>query len=218
MAIAEPIAMNMNIAMKTSETSRTLTLDGVSKRYGPSLAVNDVSLSIDQGRFVTLLGPSGSGKTTLLMMIAGFVAPTGGEIRLGAIPIGHLPPERRNFGMVFQGYALFPHLTVAENVAFPLKVRRWPKAEIDTAVRQALDSVQQIQPNRLHNRLCAVHGGTFHVVSPHAPALALVRITFPCRRIGPRPAGSLSRHQTRSGSACARPGRPHDPGRESDPA
>jgi putative spermidine/putrescine transport system ATP-binding protein len=142
MAIAEPIAMNMNIAMKTSETSRTLTLDGVSKRYGPSLAVNDVSLSIDQGRFVTLLGPSGSGKTTLLMMIAGFVAPTGGEIRLGAIPIGHLPPERRNFGMVFQGYALFPHLTVAENVAFPLKVRRWPKAEIDTAVRQALDSVQ----------------------------------------------------------------------------
>jgi putative spermidine/putrescine transport system ATP-binding protein len=106
------------------------------------MAVDNVSLRIEQGRFLTMLGPSGSGKTTLLMMIAGFVEPNGGEISLGAIPIGHLPPERRNFGMVFQGYALFPHLTVAENVAFPLKVRRRPKAEIQAAVRQALDSVQ----------------------------------------------------------------------------
>lgn len=129
-------------SMKMTDTTRTLTLDSVSKRYGPSMAVSDVSLRIEQGRFLTLLGPSGSGKTTLLMMIAGFVAPSGGEIRLGSTPIGHLPPERRNFGMVFQGYALFPHLTVAENVAFPLKVRRRPKAEITAAVRQALDSVQ----------------------------------------------------------------------------
>jgi putative spermidine/putrescine transport system ATP-binding protein len=128
--------------MTTADASRTLTLDGVFKHYGASTAVNDVSLTVEQGRFLTLLGPSGSGKTTLLMMIAGFVTPSGGEIRLGAAPISHLPPERRNFGMVFQGYALFPHLTVAENVAFPLKVRRRPKAEITAAVRQALDSVQ----------------------------------------------------------------------------
>ncbi|HWK46888.1 MAG TPA: ABC transporter ATP-binding protein [Stellaceae bacterium] len=122
--------------------SHALTLDRVSKRYGGSIAVDDVSLRIARGSFLTLLGPSGSGKTTLLMMIAGFVAPSGGEIRLDDTPIGHLPPERRNFGMVFQGYALFPHLTVAENVAFPLKVRRRPKAEIAVSVRQALDSVQ----------------------------------------------------------------------------
>ena len=123
-------------------TTRSLTLERVSKHYGPTMAVNDVSLRVAQGRFVTLLGPSGSGKTTLLMMIAGFVTPSDGEIRLGAVPIGHLPPEKRNFGMVFQGYALFPHLTVAENVAFPLKVRHRPRAEIAAAVRQALDAVQ----------------------------------------------------------------------------
>ncbi len=128
--------------MTTADAARTLSLAGVSKQYGPSLAVSDVSLVVEPGRFLTLLGPSGSGKTTLLMMIAGFVAPSQGEIRLGAMPIGHLPPERRNFGMVFQGYALFPHMTVAENVAFPLKVRRRPKAEMAASVRQALDSVQ----------------------------------------------------------------------------
>jgi putative spermidine/putrescine transport system ATP-binding protein len=91
---------------------------------------------------MTLLGPSGSGKTTILMAIAGFVEPTAGEILLDAQPITHLPPERRNFGMVFQGYALFPHLTVAENVAFPLTVRRTPAAEVAARVGEALDLVQ----------------------------------------------------------------------------
>jgi putative spermidine/putrescine transport system ATP-binding protein len=125
-----------------ASSGQTLHLDHVSKRYGDSLAVDDVSLRVAPGTFLTLLGPSGSGKTTLLMMIAGFVAPSSGSLSMDATPIGHLPPERRQFGMVFQGYALFPHLSVAENVAFPLKVRRWSRAEIRQRVSEALESVQ----------------------------------------------------------------------------
>jgi putative spermidine/putrescine transport system ATP-binding protein len=125
-----------------ASSGQTLHLDQVSKRYGDSLAVDDVSLRVAPGTFLTLLGPSGSGKTTLLMMIAGFVAPSSGSLSMDATPIGHLPPERRQFGMVFQGYALFPHLSVAENVAFPLKVRRWSRAEIRQRVSEALESVQ----------------------------------------------------------------------------
>src|SRR6185436_2658495 len=98
---------------------QTLSLERVSKRYGTARALDEVSLTVARGEFLTLLGPSGSGKTTMLMAIAGFVAPTAGRILLDGQPIQHLPPERRNFGMVFQGYALFPHLTVARNIAFP---------------------------------------------------------------------------------------------------
>jgi putative spermidine/putrescine transport system ATP-binding protein len=119
-----------------------LSLDGVSKHYGSTRALDQVSLRVARGEFLTLLGPSGSGKTTLLMAIAGFVAPTAGRILLNDRPIHHLPPEKRNFGMVFQGYALFPHLTVARNVAFPLEVRGLPRADIRQKVRQALDLVQ----------------------------------------------------------------------------
>jgi putative spermidine/putrescine transport system ATP-binding protein len=120
----------------------SLHLEHVSKLYGNTRAVDDVNLSLEQGEFLTLLGPSGSGKTTLLMMIAGFVAPTVGQIRLGARVINTMPPEKRNFGMVFQGYALFPHLTVARNIAFPLEARRQRKAEIEARVAQALEMVQ----------------------------------------------------------------------------
>ena len=103
--------------------AHSLSLVDLTKTYGSVVAVRDVSLSIEQGRFLTLLGPSGSGKTTLLMMIAGFVSPSAGRIKVDERDITDLPPEKRNFGMVFQGYALFPHMTVAENVAFPLRVR-----------------------------------------------------------------------------------------------
>jgi putative spermidine/putrescine transport system ATP-binding protein len=121
---------------------QTLALDGVSKRYGAATALDEVSLTVARGEFLTLLGPSGSGKTTMLMAIAGFVTPTSGRILLDGQPIQHLPPEKRDFGMVFQGYALFPHLTVARNVAFPLEVRGLPRGEVETKVRQALDLVQ----------------------------------------------------------------------------
>lgn len=122
-----------------------LGLRGLTKRYGDFIAVNDVSLEIGQGEFVTLLGPSGSGKTTILMAIAGFVAPSEGAVLLDGRDITPLPPEKRNFGMVFQGYALFPHMTVAENVAFPLRVRGMSKADRDAKVRAALDLVQLAQ-------------------------------------------------------------------------
>jgi len=123
-------------------SSSALSIERVTKRYGTIVALDDVSLQVERGRFITLLGPSGSGKTTLLMIIAGFVSPTEGSIRLDGNSINSLPPERRNFGMVFQGYALFPHMTVAENVAFALKVRRRPRAEIADAVSRALGMVQ----------------------------------------------------------------------------
>ena len=123
-------------------TAHVLEARRICKRYGAVAALADVSLSVGGGRFVTLLGPSGSGKTTLLMAIAGFVQPDSGSLLLDGAPIMHLPPEKRNFGMVFQGYALFPHLSVAENVAFPLRVRHVGKAETTERVRAALDLVQ----------------------------------------------------------------------------
>jgi putative spermidine/putrescine transport system ATP-binding protein len=125
-----------------SGTGHALALQGLTKCYGSFTAVADVSLRVERGEFLTLLGPSGSGKTTILMCIAGFVAPTAGAILLDGKDITPLPPERRDFGMVFQGYALFPHMTVAENVVFPLRVRKLSAADREAKVRAALDLVQ----------------------------------------------------------------------------
>jgi putative spermidine/putrescine transport system ATP-binding protein len=119
-----------------------VTLLGVSKFYGRSVAVNNVSLEIFEGEFVTLLGPSGSGKTTTLMLIAGFEQPTSGEIRIRGASVLGRAPEQRDIGMVFQSYALFPHMTVFDNVAFPLRTRRRPAAEIVERVTQALAAVR----------------------------------------------------------------------------
>jgi putative spermidine/putrescine transport system ATP-binding protein len=129
-------------AMQASGTGASLEIVGLVKRYGEALAVNNVSLAVGAGEFVTLLGPSGSGKTTTLNMIAGFVDVTSGAIRMDGGPIDTLPPHRRNIGMVFQSYALFPHLSVFENVAFPLKRRRVPKERIRQQVGEALDMVR----------------------------------------------------------------------------
>jgi putative spermidine/putrescine transport system ATP-binding protein len=128
--------------MSVNSAAHSLVLRNLSKHYGGLAAVDDVSLSVPRGQFLTLLGPSGSGKTTLLMVIAGFVEPTAGDVFLDDRPITRLPPERRNFGMVFQGYALFPHLTVRDNVAFPLRIRRMSRSEIAERVRTALDLVR----------------------------------------------------------------------------
>jgi spermidine/putrescine ABC transporter ATP-binding subunit len=106
------------------------------------VAVRDVTVTIDPASFFTLLGPSGSGKTTTLMMIAGFVYPTRGEIYVDGAPVAALPPQKRDLGMVFQNYAVFPHLTVFQNIAFPLQVRRVPAAEIRRRVGEALTLVR----------------------------------------------------------------------------
>ena len=122
-------------------TGAALELVEVSKAFGPVIAVDGVSLAVPPGEFLTLLGPSGSGKTTTLMMIAGFESATAGEILLGGRPLTRVPPYRRNLGMVFQHYALFPHMTVHDNVAFPLRTRGVTMAETDRRVEEALDRV-----------------------------------------------------------------------------
>jgi len=100
-------------------TQPVLELSGIRKSYGTHVAVENVDLSLDPEEFVTFLGPSGSGKTTTLMMVAGLQQPDGGSIKLGGAPIERQPPYRRDIGMVFQHYALFPHMSVRKNVAFP---------------------------------------------------------------------------------------------------
>ncbi|MDR3099368.1 MAG: ABC transporter ATP-binding protein [Paraburkholderia sp.] len=115
---------------------------GVQKRYGAMTAVEHFDAVIEPGSFVTLLGSSGSGKTTLLNMLAGFIEPTAGDILLDGRSIVSLAPEARNIGMVFQNYSLFPHMSVAQNVAFPLAMRRVPKSESERMVADALAAVQ----------------------------------------------------------------------------
>jgi len=116
---------------------------GVQKSYdGEALIVKDLNVDIRKGEFLTLLGPSGSGKTTSLMMLAGFETPTAGEILLDGRAINNVPPHKRDIGMVFQNYALFPHMTVAENLAFPLSVRGMNKTDVSAKVKRALDMVQ----------------------------------------------------------------------------
>ena len=120
-----------------------VTFAGVQKTYdGQTLVVRQLDLQIRRGEFLTLLGPSGSGKTTTLMMLAGFESPTAGEILLNGQPITRTPPHKRNFGMVFQNYALFPHMTVAQNVAYPLTVRKVGKDDAAKKVTRALEMVQ----------------------------------------------------------------------------
>jgi putative spermidine/putrescine transport system ATP-binding protein len=114
----------------------------VEKMYGPFHAVRRLNLSIGRGEFLTFLGPSGSGKTTTLNMLAGFERPSQGVITLDGKSVDRLPPYERNIGMVFQNYALFPHMSVADNVAFPLSVRKIPKAEIGPRVARALEMVR----------------------------------------------------------------------------
>jgi putative spermidine/putrescine transport system ATP-binding protein len=115
---------------------------GLSKSYGAVVALDGAEIEVREGEFVTLLGPSGSGKTTLLMMVAGLVAPSAGEVWIDGKLSTYLPPHLRDIGMVFQNYALFPHLTVAENIAFPLRMRRASDATVAKEVARILDLVQ----------------------------------------------------------------------------
>src|SRR5216117_1076755 len=126
-----------------STTEPIVRFVGIGKTYdGVSRVVDKLDLDIERGEFLTLLGPSGSGKTTTLMMLAGFETPTAGEILLEGKPLSRLPPYKRQIGMVFQNYALFPHMTVTDNIGFPLSVRGIAKNEIAQRVERVLDMVQ----------------------------------------------------------------------------
>ena len=114
----------------------SITLQHLSKTFGSNRVVDDLSLQIDDGEFAVLLGPSGCGKTTTLRMIAGLEQATSGDIRIDGEPVDQLPPQRRDIAMVFQSYALYPHMTVAENVAYPLRVRKMDRDQIDEQVRR----------------------------------------------------------------------------------
>jgi len=127
----------------TGEREILVRFEGVQKSYdGETLVIKNLNLGVERGEFLTMLGPSGSGKTTCLMMLAGFETATHGTINLDGRSINNVPPHKRNIGMVFQNYALFPHMTVYENLAYPLHVRKLGKVEIDERVKRALDMVQ----------------------------------------------------------------------------
>ena len=127
----------------TGTSDAFVAFERVQKSYdGETLVVKDLNLNMPKGEFLTMLGPSGSGKTTCLMMLAGFETATHGEIKLDGVSINNIPPHKRGIGMVFQNYALFPHMTVAENLSFPLEVRKIGKSEREQKVKRALDMVE----------------------------------------------------------------------------
>ncbi|MCI5074587.1 ABC transporter ATP-binding protein [Oricola sp.] len=127
----------------SSNRGAAVRFESVQKSYdGETLVVKNLNLDIARGEFLTMLGPSGSGKTTCLMMLAGFEPATHGEIFLNDHPINNVPPHKRGIGMVFQNYALFPHMTVAENLAFPLQVRGMDKSEQERRIKRALEMVE----------------------------------------------------------------------------
>ncbi|WP_010141245.1 ABC transporter ATP-binding protein [Oceanicola sp. S124] len=128
---------------ETSDSGAFVAFERVQKSYdGETLVVKDLNLTMPKGEFLTMLGPSGSGKTTCLMMLAGFETATYGEIKLAGQPINNIPPHKRGIGMVFQNYALFPHMTVAENLSFPLEVRKMSKSAREAKIKRALGMVQ----------------------------------------------------------------------------
>lgn len=137
-----------------------VVFDRVQKTYdGETLVVKELNLDIPKGEFLTMLGPSGSGKTTTLMMLAGFESVTHGVIRLDGAPINNIPPHKRGIGMVFQNYALFPHMTIAENLAFPLQVRGASRSVIREKVERALDMVQMSDKSFAGRRPAQLSGG-----------------------------------------------------------
>lgn len=167
-------------------TPSFISFSGVSKSYdGAHYVVDDLNLDVRKGEFLSLLGPSGSGKTTTLMMLAGFESPTHGEIRLDGKRLDDKPPHQRDIGMVFQNYALFPHLTIAENVAFPLSVRREPRGA-KTRVKRALEMIEL--PHLGNRRPAQLSGGQQQRV-----ALARALVFEPSVVLMDEPLGALDK-------------------------
>ncbi|WP_433704350.1 ABC transporter ATP-binding protein [Paraburkholderia sacchari] len=164
-----------------------ISFSGVSKSYdGANYVVDDLNLDVRKGEFLSLLGPSGSGKTTTLMMLAGFESPTQGEIRLDGKRLDDKPPHQRDIGMVFQNYALFPHLTIAENVAFPLSVRRVSRADQKVRVKRALEMIEL--PHLANRRPAQLSGGQQQRV-----ALARALVFEPSVVLMDEPLGALDK-------------------------
>ena len=176
-----------------SQSSNTFVrFEKIDKSYdGKELVVKNLNLDIAEGEFLTLLGPSGSGKTTTLMMLAGFENPTSGEIYLDKKPISSITPHKRGIGMVFQNYALFPHMTVYENLAFPLRVRKIQNDEIENKINKALDMVSLTNfENRMPNQLS---GGQQQRV-----AVARALINQPSIIFADEPSGNLDSENANS--------------------
>jgi putative spermidine/putrescine transport system ATP-binding protein len=164
-----------------------VTFSDIDKTYdGENYIIRDLNLAIQEGEFLSLLGPSGSGKTTTLMMLAGFEAPSKGDIRLKGERLNEQPPHRRNLGIVFQNYALFPHMTVAENVAFPLSVRGVPRARQQELVREALAMIEL--PHVSNRRPAQLSGGQQQRV-----ALARAMVFEPQLILMDEPLGALDK-------------------------
>lgn len=164
-----------------------VVFDHVQKSYdGETLVVKDLNLSIGKGEFLTMLGPSGSGKTTCLMMLAGFETATHGDIRLDGRPINSVPPHKRGIGMVFQNYALFPHMTVGENLSFPLEVRGMSKSEREAKIKRALDMVQMF--SFINRRPAQLSGGQQQRI-----ALARALVFDPSLVLMDEPLGALDK-------------------------
>lgn len=148
--------------MEKNTTSTKVEIKNLTKQFGESTAVNNANLTIESGEFMTFLGPSGCGKTTILSMVLGTLEPTSGDILFNGHPINHIAMNRRDIGMVFQNYALFPHMTVSQNIAFGLDMRKVEKKEKKRRVQEA---VEMVQLNGLENRFIKeLSGGSSNVL------------------------------------------------------
>ena len=175
-----------NRVIKPSESAPAVLIENVCHSYRKNKAVDDVSLAIQPGEFLTLLGSSGSGKTTLLRVIAGLLQPNQGKVWIGGRDVTRLAPQHRDVGMVFQNYALFPHMNVAENIAYPLKIRRVPKAEREQRVTEALARVGL--PGYEKRRTDALSGGQQQRI-----AVARALVYEPSVLLMDEPLGALDR-------------------------
>ncbi|MCC7275233.1 MAG: ABC transporter ATP-binding protein [Alphaproteobacteria bacterium] len=175
----------------TTARGAPIVLGGLTKRFAGVAAVDGIDLAVEPGEFLTLLGASGSGKTTTLMMIAGFVEPTAGSVRIAGTDVTPLPPGKRDLGVVFQSYALFPHMTVARNLAFPLALRRMSRREIEARVTRALETVELA--DRRHALPRELSGGQQQRV-----ALARALIFEPRALLMDEPLGALDKRLRQS--------------------